>query len=88
MLTSILNNHVVEGVSFVFNLAPGEITTLGGSFNFAINNGVATLSDANAESADASFVFLDSYVYFDIPDEGAITEVGVIHAIDELLLPE
>jgi transforming growth factor-beta-induced protein len=88
LLTSILNNHVVEGVSFASDLTSGEITTLGGSFNLAIDNGVATLSDANAESADASFVFLDSYVYFDIPDEGAITEVGVIHAIDELLLPE
>ena len=88
LLTSILNNHVVEGVSFTSDFASGEVTTLGGSFTLAINNGVATLSDANAESADASFVFFNSYVYFDIPDEGAITEVGVIHAIDELLLPE
>ncbi|MGB3850228.1 MAG: fasciclin domain-containing protein [Tunicatimonas sp.] len=88
LLTSILNNHVVEGVSFGLNLSPGEVPTLGGSFTVAINNGVVTLSDANAESADASLVFFDSYVYLDIPDEGAITEVGVIHAIDELLLPE
>ncbi len=89
LLTSILNNHVVEGVSFSSDLEAGEITTLGGSFNLTISEGRATLSDNNEASADATFVFLNSYVFFgDLTGVETLTEVGVIHAIDELLLPE
>ena len=91
LLTSILNNHVVEGVSFSTDLSgqAGEVTTLGGTITLTISQSGASLSDANETSADARFVFLNSYVYFgDIPDDGTLTEMGVIHAIDELLLPE
>ena len=43
----------------------------------------------NEESADARFVFLDEYVYFgNLADVEELTEVGVVHAIDQLLLPE
>ena len=89
LLTSILNNHVIEGVTFSTDLQAGEIVTLGGTVRLAISQTSASLSDANEASSDASFVFLDEYVYFgDISGAEELTEVGVIHAIDELLLPE
>ncbi len=89
LLTSILNNHVVEGVAFSTDLQAGEIVTLGGTIRLAISQTSASLSDANEESSDASFVFLDEYVFFgDLAGVEELTEVGVIHAIDELLLPE
>ncbi len=89
LLTSILNNHVVEGVAFSTDLQAGQITTLGGTINLAISQNSASLSDANEASADASFVSLDQYVFFgNLAGVEELTDVGVIHAIDELLLPE
>ncbi len=94
LLTSILNNHVVEGVSFFSDLQTGSLTTVGGNtINATItrtDNGTrATLSDSNSENQDANIFFVNEYVYFgDISGADALTEVGVIHAIDELLLPE
>ena len=90
LLATILNNHVVEGVSFSTDLQSGTLTTVGeGEITLTITDGRATLGDANAENQDATFVFLDEYVYFgDITAVDAITDVGVVHAIDQLLLPE
>lgn len=88
-LTSILDNHVVEGVVFSTDLEAGEITTLGGTINLAISQNRASLSDANEASPNANMFFFDEYVFFgSLADVEELTNVGVIHAIDELLLPE
>ena len=93
LLAAILNNHIVEGVTFFRELQSGAIATAGGNQITATitetTNGVrATLSDTNAENQDANIVFVDEYVYFgDLTDVEELTEVGVVHAIDQLLLP-
>ena len=89
LLANILNNHVVEGVSFSTDLEAGSLTTLSGNdITLTIANNRLTLSDTNDESANAGVVFLDKYVFFgNISDAEELTEVGVIHAIDQLLLP-
>ena len=90
LLTSILNNHIVEGVSFSSDLASGSLSTLNETaITLNLSGSGSTISDANEESADARFVFLDEYVYFgNLADVEELTEVGVVHAIDQLLLPE
>ncbi len=88
-LTEILNNHIIDGVAFSTDLEAGSLTTLSGNdITLTIAEGRVTLSDSNAESPNASVFSFDEYVFFgDIREVEQITEVGVIHAIDELLLP-
>lgn len=89
LLAEVLNNHIVDGVSFSTDLEPGALTTLSeNEITITIAENQVSISDTNADSENARFVFFDEYVFFGNPTaETGLTDVGVIHAIDELLLP-
>lgn len=92
LLRNILNNHIVEGVFFLSDLETGTLPTIAEStITLTLGNRQtpSTLSDANEESEDATFIPFDKYVYFGNPTNiEELTELGVVHVVDELLLPE
>ena len=78
-LQAVLLYHVISGEP-VFStdldlLEDGEAETLGGTFTVNLEN--STIADGNADSKDASIVLTN-----------VLATNGVIHAIDQVLLPE
>lgn len=96
LLAEILTNHVVDGVSFLSDLSDGTLTTVGeGQVTVAVSRNSEnqitgiTITDANAASPDARVTFVNEYVYFgSLEGVTELTNVGVIHTIDQLLLPQ
>ena len=84
VLADILQAHVFEGINFSVDIVvnePIEIASLNGtpltiSVEEADNRAFVRVQDANEDSEDATVVFPDN-----------LTTSGVVHVIDQLLLP-
>ncbi len=76
-LRSILLYHVVQGAVFSTDLASGAVTTVGGG-DITVNVAdPVTIADLNADSADAT-----------VTSVNILATNGVVHIIDQVLLPE
>lgn len=84
VLANVLQTHVFEGVNFSFDIVaaePLEVTALNGAtLNIAIaedgNSQFIRIQDTNDTSEDAAVVLFDN-----------LSDNGVVHVIDKLLLP-
>ncbi len=78
-LSTILQNHVVNGINFFPDLEEGPLQTLNGSITLeTTDNGGINIADNNSDSENASIL-----VGSDLLVEGNI----VIHSIDQVLIP-
>ena len=84
LLANVLQSHVFEGINFSSDIVvsePQEVTTLNGtpltiSIEEDENRAFVQVQDANDDSEDASVVLFDN-----------LSDNGVVHVIDKLLLP-
>ena len=79
VLSSILQNHVVNGISFFPDLEEGQLQTLNGTLTLeSTEGGGINIIDSDPDSENASILIGSDFVV-----EGNI----IVHTIDELLLP-
>ncbi len=77
-LRAILLYHVVQGVVLSTDLASGAVTSAGGgAFTVNVADPAVTITDLNADSADAT-----------VTSVNILATNGVVHVIDQVLLPE
>lgn len=79
VLSGILQNHVVNGISFFPDLDEGQLQTLNGTITLeSTEGGGINIVDGDPDSENASILLGSDFVV-----EGNI----IVHTIDELLLP-
>lgn len=80
VLSNILLNHVVNGVSFFPDLQEGQLQTLNGTLTLeSTEEGGINIVDSNPDSENASVLIGSDFV-----TEGNI----IVHTIDQVLLPQ